>query len=172
VELTPQQRQRVAWIIDGHLADDYDEDTHEQQRAQALAELATPEELFLFASESHPAQEPGKWRWVIEHPLCDRGTALLVFWRNSPVRVYSDELCENESDRERSELVREIAARCAANQWPFSRVRFDPTAFKGFSFLDSYEPDELARVPAHMLIPTPGAPVPPLSAADFVWGDD
>ena len=40
VALRPQQRKRVAWLIDGHLADDYDEDTYEARWEREFAALA------------------------------------------------------------------------------------------------------------------------------------
>ena len=170
--LTGQQRKRVAWLIDGHLADDYDEATFEARWEREFAALSSPEELFLYASESHPAQSPAEWRRMLDSPLCDEGTALVVFWRNSPVYYYGDEPAGGWSDdRERYELVREIAERGRAGGYPSAVVRFDPAAFKGFSFLDGYAPEELARVPAHMRVPSPGEPVPPLAAPDFEWGE-
>lgn len=168
--LTAQQRKRVAWLIDGHLADDYDEATFDARWNREFAALSTPEELFLFASESHPSQEPAEWRRVLDHPLCDQGTALLIFWRNSPVYCYGDEPAGGWGhNRERYELVREIAGRCAAGEYPSAVVRFDPANFKRFSFFAGHTAAELERVPAHIRIPSPGKPVPPLAAPDFEW---
>jgi hypothetical protein len=125
----------VAWLIDGHLADDYDEVTFRVRWEREFAALSSPEELFLFASESHAAQEPAEWRRVLDHPLCDRGTALLVFWRNSPVYYYGDEPAGGWGrDRERYVLVREIAGRCTAGGYSSAVVRFDPAAFKRSAF--------------------------------------
>ena len=80
--LSAQQRRRVAWLIDGHLADDYDEATHESRWEKHFAAIASPEELYLFASASHPNQSPKEWRRILDNPLCDAGTALLIFGRN------------------------------------------------------------------------------------------
>jgi hypothetical protein len=168
VALSPEQRKRVAWLIDGYLADDYDE----ARWGREFAALSSPEELFLYASESPPDQGPAEWRRVLESPFCDQGTALLVFWRNSPVYYYGDEPASGwSSDRERYELVREIAGRCAAGEYPSAVVRFDPAGFERINFLAPYAPKELERVPAHMRVPTPGEPVPPLAAPDFEWGE-
>lgn len=169
--LSQQQRHRVAWLIDGHL-DDEDESTFDDRWERQFAAISSPEELFLFASESHPAQTPREWRRVLDHPLCDQGAALLIFWRNSPVYMYGEapaggwEWCQENYD-----LVREIAERYVAGGYPFAMVRFDPAAFKNFSFLDGHKPELLARVPADMLRPSPGQPVLPLQPDDFEWGD-
>ncbi|AWM37608.1 hypothetical protein GobsT_44020 [Gemmata obscuriglobus] len=167
--LSPEQRKRVAWLKDGHL-DDEDEGTFDARWWRQFAALASPEELFLHASECHPAQGVAEWRRLLDHRLCDQGTALLIFWRNSPVHEYGSEPAGG-WDRERHELVREIAGRCAAGAYPSALVRFDPAAFKGFSFLAGYTPEELERVPAHMRVPSPGQPVAPLTAPDFEWGE-
>jgi hypothetical protein len=160
----------MAWLIDGHLADGYDEATFESRWEREFAALSSPEELFLLASGSHPAQSPAEWQRLLDHPLCDQGTALLVFWRNSPVYYYGDEPAGG-WDRERFELVRTIAGRCATGGYPTAVVRFDPAAFKGHSFLSGYTATELARVPAHMRVACPGELVPPLTAPDFEWDD-
>jgi hypothetical protein len=167
--LSSEQRKRVAWLKDGHL-DDEDEVTFDARWDRQFAAISSPEELFLHASECHPAQSAAEWRRLLDHPLCDRGTALLIFWRNSPVYEYGDEPAGG-WDLERYELVREIAERCAAGVYPFAVVRFDPAAFKGFSFLAGHTPAELDRVPAHMLLPNPGESVAPLAAPDFEWGE-
>jgi len=65
VALTAHQRKRVAWLIDGHLADDYDEATFDARWAREFAALSSPEEMYLFASESHPDQSPLEWRRVL-----------------------------------------------------------------------------------------------------------
>ncbi|MFO0929171.1 MAG: hypothetical protein U0736_19470 [Gemmataceae bacterium] len=170
--LTAGQRRRVAWLIDGHLADDYDEATFETRWEREFAALSSPEELFLYASESHPDQDPDEWRRVLDHRLCDQGTALLVFWRNAPVYFYGNEPAGGWGvNRGRYELVREIAERCRTGGYPSAVVRFDPAAFKGASFLAGHSPPALERVPAHMRVPSPGEPVPPLSGPDFDWGE-
>ena len=54
-------QRRVAWLIDGHLADDYDEATHEARWERHFAAISSPEELFLYAAGSHPNQSPREW---------------------------------------------------------------------------------------------------------------
>jgi enamine deaminase RidA (YjgF/YER057c/UK114 family) len=118
--LSVQQRKRVAWLIDGHLADDYDEATFWTRWEREFAALSSPEELFLFASESHPSQGPEEWRRVLDSPLCDMGTALLVFWRNDPFYHYGHASRDEVPDMNRGsyDLVREIeqqADQCLRN---------------------------------------------------------
>ncbi len=169
--LTAELRRRVAWILKGHLEDD-NPDTFEARARQQLARLSTPQEWYLWASESHPAQSVAEWRSVLDSPLCDQGTALLVYWRNSPVFFHGDEPAGGwDQYREEIALLREVERRTAAGDWPSAVVRFDPAAFQGFSFLSGEPSEVLARVPEIMLRPSPGVPVPPLAATDFDWSN-
>jgi hypothetical protein len=172
VALTTQQRKRVAWLIDGHLADDYDEATFEHRWEQEFAILSSPQEMFLFASESHPAQGREEWRRVLDSPLCDMGTALLIFWRNDPVNHY--EFASPDAvpsiNRGSYDLVREIERKYRAGAYPSAVVRFDPTAFHGYSFLDGQAAEAVERVPAEMRPPSRGEFVPRLAGDDFEWG--
>ncbi len=171
--LTARQRKRVAWLIDGHLADDYDEATFQDRWAREFAALSSPEEMFLLASGSHPDQGPEEWRRVLDSPLCDMGTALLIFWLNDPAYHYEFASPEDVPSINRGsyDLVREIERKYRAGAYPSGVVRFDPTAFDGFSFLDGQALEAVERVPAEMRRPSPGEPVPPLAGEDFDWGD-
>ena len=164
------QRRRVAWLIDGHLADDYDEASHEARWETHFAAISSPGEMFLYASESHPGQSPREWRRVLDNPLCDMGSALLIFWRNAPVYCYGDEPAGG-WDQEWFDLVREIERRYSAGEYPSAIVRFDPASFKGINFLAGHPATDLERVPEHMRRPSPGEPVPPLTKEDFDWGE-
>jgi hypothetical protein len=174
VALSAEQRKRVAWLIDGHLADDADLDSPEfwARWEREFAALSSPEELYLLASESHPNQSPEEWRRVLDSPHCDMGTALLVFWRNDPVYHYGyagrDEVPD--INRPSYDLVREIERRYLAGEYPHAVVRFDPAAFKGFSFLDGQPAEAVERVPAALRRASRGVPVPQLAAEDFEWG--
>ncbi|OWK36151.1 hypothetical protein [Fimbriiglobus ruber] len=168
--LSVQQRKRVAWLIDGHLSDDYDESTFAARWEREFASLSSPEEMYLFTSESHPAQEPVEWQRVLDSPLCDMGTALLIFWRNSPVYYYWDEPTGG-WDRERYDLVREIERWYTSGWYQSAVVRFDPAAFKRLNFLTGHSAAELERVPALMRRPSTGESVLPLVAGDFEWGE-
>jgi hypothetical protein len=172
MSLTPHQRRRVAWLKDGHLDnDDFDSPEFQARWHLHFAAISSPQELYLFASEEHPATQPYEWRRVLDHPLCDAGTALLVLWRNSPVHHFGDEP-PGGWERDRYDLVREIATKYTAGEYPSAVVRFDPAAFKNTNFLARHTPDELARLPGILLKPSPGEPVRPLGDEDFDWSDE
>src|SRR5262245_3383211 len=142
--LTANQRKRVAYMIDGYLTD-RDEKVFQLRFDRAFAAMATPEEFFLYASHSHPSQSEEEWREILNHRLCDHGTALLVYWRCSPVYHYECEDCENVKYNKRKEprgltnswcyLIKEIEYRYQRSDFRWNQVRFDPSKFHGFSFL-------------------------------------
>ena len=170
--LTPYQRRRIAWLKDGHFDDDSDfEDSAFQARwQQHFAAMATPEEMFLHVSEMHPACQPHEWQAILDHPLCDRGIAVLIYWRNSPAYYYGEEPAGG-FDADGYSLIKQIEQRCSTGGFPSEVVKFDPRSFKGFSFLDNVSPETLARIPMPMRSPSPGEPVPPLADVDFDWAD-
>ena len=113
--------------------------------------------------------QPAEWLALLDHPLCDQGTALLIFWRNSPEYFYGDEPVGG-WEREPYDLVRQIERRYSAGGYPFAVVKFDPDAFKGFGFLTKCS--RLDKVPAAMCRPSAGEPAAELAKADFEWSDD
>jgi hypothetical protein len=162
MSLTPEQRERVSWLLEGYLDEDYDESTHEERWTAEFAALTTPQELFLFASHSSASSSPAEWRQILDHPLCDEGTARLIYWRLSPVWCHEFAVRDEVPEFARAgyDLVREIEDRTGS--FPHSAVRFDPSHFRGRSFLDGHSSGELARIPAEMMHATPGEPVEPL----------
>ncbi len=70
----------------------------------------------------------GPMRWVVESPLCDRGTALLVFWSAQPARLQpygTREACPAPL-REAWDLAQAIIRRDALGAYAHTSIRFDP----------------------------------------------
>jgi hypothetical protein len=161
--LTDQQRKRVEWLLEGHLTDEGLEDaefTAEWERR--FAALESSEELFLFAHHASGDLTAAEWRRVIDHPLCDRGTALLVFWRNSPAYLYQyASAADVPYDDGRYELVKDIERLYLAGAFPDRGLRFDPASFRGHNLLQSHpEGGGGERIPPELRRPSPGQPVP------------
>jgi hypothetical protein len=53
-----------------------------------LRKIKTPEELQLFANYHNRDGGEFAYRWVIENSKCDKGTALMVYWRSEPIYFY------------------------------------------------------------------------------------
>lgn len=52
---------------------------------EEFEQLKTAEELHRVVEQYNWGEGRKLMQWVIESPLCDKGTALLVFWRNGPI---------------------------------------------------------------------------------------
>lgn len=178
--LTEKQRKRIAYMKDGYLVDK-DEVIFQTRFDRAFAAMSSPEEFFLFASESHPNQEPDEWRKILNHTLCDQGTALLVYWRCSPITCYKaryDFFVESSINEDYwnfikpgFEFLKEIEKQYGGSGYPSRIVRFDPNHFKGRSFFRAHSVEDLSRVPILMREPSEGESVAPLQKQDFDWGN-
>src|SRR5437868_6949980 len=99
----------------------------ESRRRRALARLGSPEELYQLAWNWNWDDGCAVPRWIIRHPLCDRGTALRVYWTAAPgwYRQYSD---RHEMEVGRSyeldgyDLVKEIEERLLAGAYGHSDI--------------------------------------------------
>jgi hypothetical protein len=117
--------------------------------------------LFLFAYHSSGDLSAAEWRRVIGNPWCDRGTALLVFWRNSPGYLYQyTSAAEIQSDDGRYVLVKDIEQRYLSGAFPDRGLCFDPTNFRGTNLLLDYaELGAVEKIPLKLRQPSPGQPV-------------
>jgi len=109
------------------------------------------------------------WNWdagfeplfgIIRHPLCDRGTALLVYWYASPVWVYQAYADESEIagayERQRYRLIKEIEEKYTAGFYRNQRFRFDPNT----DWSEPYRGEVLKQpIPPLLREPSPGRKV-------------
>jgi Domain of unknown function (DUF4274) len=140
--LTPEQSARVAYLLDGNWGGQAESDelpeywTHFDR---ILAEVQSSEELHEFVD---------RWNWdggtepvrrALAHPLCDRGTALLVYWRIDPIFYLKPEQHTRSKVKANLwpdavvhwDILREIERRLVANDFHSARVPFDPTNDRG-----------------------------------------
>ena len=156
----PERRDVIARLVEDRW------DT-EDEFNQFFATVAGAEELHLFAYHFNMDTGVGELRKVVRHPLCDRGTLLLVYWRLSPGFFYSDRANggENLTKTDQRELLDEVEQRYLSGEYASEVVRFDPRHFRGADLVAGNEvPGGLSRVPPALFTPSPGAVVQPL------WG--
>ena len=161
--LTDEQRERVKWLLDGHLLEeDLEADEFTARGERLFVAMESSEELFLFAYHVTGDLTAAAWRRLIDNPLCDRGTALLVFWRNSPGYLYQyASAVEVPYDDGRHDLVKDIERRYLAGAFPDRGLRFNPSSFRGCNLLLSYpERGGVAHIPEELRQPSPGQSVP------------
>ena len=126
----------VGGVYDDLSEDEHDaltDDDHDKPSREFFASVTDPEELHIFA---------GLYNWdggvedlqrVARHPLCDLGTALLVYWLGQPgfdLR-YSDRDAVPGHRRETWDLLREIEERVAAGAYRTATQPFNPANDKG-----------------------------------------
>ena len=80
---TEERRELIARLVED-LWETEDEFDH------FFTTVTDPEELHLFAYHFNMGTGVAELRKVVRHPLCDRGTLLLIYWRLSPGFFYSE----------------------------------------------------------------------------------
>ena len=105
--------------------DDWD---REEEIDEFFGSLADSEELHLYASEFNWDCGPAELWDVICHPLCDRGTAFLIYWRAHPTfyAVYTSREQVPEHEREVYDFLREIENRTGDGNYSSKRFPYDP----------------------------------------------
>lgn len=90
--------------------------------------ITDPEELHLYADEFDWDVGIGDIGRVVEHPLCDLGTALLVYWRARPgfYLQYRNREAVPEYDHPFWDLIRDIEERVSRGQYRSAELPFDP----------------------------------------------
>ncbi len=125
--LTESQLQRVQRML-------RDECESEAELHQFLDTATDPEELHLYADGFNWDAGVGPLRRVIRHPLCDRGTALLIYWRGSPgyMARFADRSETRHPDQaDHFDLLREIEQKMMAGHFPSQRFSYNPTNDRG-----------------------------------------
>lgn len=93
--------------------------------AQAIETIANAEELFYLASEYNWDDGMATPKAIANHPLCDRATALMLFWRaDAVVTIDQDEAPEYQE--EWFAFCKSITARLLSSEFPAGPNSFDP----------------------------------------------
>lgn len=140
--LSKEQRKRVEALID----DEYvDEDDDEVATAAAFASLldadSDPEELHVFAKEFNWDCGCSEMAAVIAHPLCDLGTALLIYWLGAPgyYLQYGGRSDVPEEEQETFDLLQEIERKVLAGGFRARSQPFNPRNDDRHDFTTAYD---------------------------------
>jgi hypothetical protein len=118
------------------------------------------------------------WNWdddlkpmseIIRSPICDKGTALLIYWYAGPVWLYQTYANEDEIkgsyERERYRLVKEIEEKYTSGFYKSETINFDPSR----DWPESYRGETLKQeIPEVMLKPSSGKKL----SATALWLDE
>jgi hypothetical protein len=140
--LTEEQRKRVeALINDEYFDEDDDEETMLAAFAKLMDAITDPEELHLYAEDFNWDCGCSDMAKVIDHPLCDLGTALLIYWRGAPrwYLQYNDRSEVKEYERNTFDLLQEIERKVIAGDFQTRSQPFDPRNDHGNDCTVAYE---------------------------------
>lgn len=153
--LSQTQKDRVqALIYDEYVVctgDDDEEPTEADAEATRaayealLSQIESPEELHAYAGGFNWDCGCGGMRDVIRHPLCDMGTALMIYWHAGAgwFLQYADRSEVRDHEIEQLELIEEIERRALDGRYRTATQPFDPRADRGTDWTTLY--DEQAR---------------------------
>jgi hypothetical protein len=165
MSLTPKQSERVRYLLEGGWGQAESDDLPEYWTAfdRALGQVESSEELHEFVD---------RWNWdggsepirrALAHPLCDRGTALMAYWRIDPLFYLKPE----HDTRAKVELklwpdalvhwdmLRDIERRLTSNEFRSARMPYDPTSDRG---RDRTKPRERKALPTRVVENPHGTP--------------
>ena len=133
-----------------------DEWESEDELWQFFDTVSDAEELHLFADGFNWDTGVGEVRRVIRHPLCDKATALLIYWRGAPgyyARYLNPAEITNPDYVDHFDLLREIEQKVIAGHYHTHRFRYDPKSDKGHDMTTQYSSYKQKRsIPVEMYV--------------------
>ena len=128
-----------------------DKETSQRNLERALQEIESPSELHQMAAACSWDTGPGVLEKLIRHPLCDKGTALMIYFLGKPEWYYSH-LSQGRrliGDQPTVfEFLKAIERMVEGEKFRVGQVRFDPRKVRGA--FDSLSKEGADRVPAFM----------------------
>ena len=100
------------------------------QRKLDYKKLRTPEEWHQFALHWNWDDGFAPLQWIIEQPLCDRGTALHIYWHASPTWFYQfdgrEDVRAHNGNIDEYDFLKNIEARYLSGFYTRQEIKFDP----------------------------------------------
>jgi len=122
-----------------------------------LAKCTSPLELHCVAANLNWDNGLTGLLAVLDHPLCDQGTALLLYWLGEPAYSFSTDPAAVE---EETAFLVDIQSRYLANGYPRSLIATDPANLLGEDCLAN---GSHPAIPEAMRLPSPGTPAEDLT---------
>ncbi|MBA4032279.1 MAG: hypothetical protein C0478_15520 [Planctomyces sp.] len=126
-------------------SDAFTEDDCDRPYREFFASVTDPEELHVFASFYNWDGGDHDLLQVLHHPLCDLGTALLIYWRSQPgfYLEYRNFEEVGPAFEDGWHLLRKIEGMVAAGSFRTSTQPFDPANDEGEDLRPN--PEEIRR---------------------------
>ena len=120
MELTAEQKARIEYLL--YECED------DAVFARTLAQISSPAELHAFAYDFNWDCGVEELRAVLEHPLCDRGTALMIYWLGDPMYFADFSTADDVPDvnRDGYRFIKFVESQLVADRFTSNEIRFDP----------------------------------------------
>jgi hypothetical protein len=161
--LNARQIERICYL----LADKWDcgDDDNDESRSwllfrEKLAEVQTTLELHCIAANLNWDYGTRGLTAAIDHPLCDRGTALLLYWLGEPYYALKYRTIDDVPswDRDEYDLLKRIEEKYLSDSFAHAMIAADPRDIFGEDRLEVWRAEGPDRAPIHvpMTEPTSG----------------
>ena len=136
--LTPEQAERVRYLAEDEWGSESVDEAEQCASFERVLAQMSAEELHAFVNRMNwDGGGADRLTKVLAHPLCDRGTALMIYWRTNPrffIRYVTRERVRDElwaSALEDFDMLRSIERRFQSGGFATSNIVFDPTNDRG-----------------------------------------
>lgn len=117
---------------------------------QIYNEISSYQDVFLLLDELNWEEHIEFIDRLIDHPLCDKGCAMKVFWGNVPNHYISDEYRKDGRRDKGFEINLKLYQRLYLNYYKVEENYFHPGVFK-YSDLE-----DILKIPLELTLPVPG----------------
>jgi len=156
---TDEQIRRINYLLTDQWVTEDDSQT-QQNLDRVLGQIESPLELHQFAGNFNWDCGHTELEKVIRHPLCDKGTALMIYFLGRPEWFYNHLQKGRAMIGEQPLLfafLKEIEGMVERGEFRSSRIKFNPTELKGKT--NSLNREGANLVPAFMKHPIDGEDV-------------
>ena len=165
IHLNPEQIARIEylatdkWVVDDNSADSA---SRSWQNFQRVLDQMSSVELHHFASNFNWDCGVEELEAVIDHPSCDAGTALMIYWLRQPATRYRMAARRKTLDESNDvvKLLRNIETKIENNAFRSNMIACDPTNIMGQPMTRGSDRDREV-VPARMFEAIKGVAIVP-----------
>ncbi|MCA9170433.1 MAG: DUF4274 domain-containing protein [Planctomycetales bacterium] len=166
MSLTKRQSNRLRFLILGAWAENWLNGKESRSAAlktfrATISGAESSEELHQFVYYYNWDDGVKQLQWVLNHPLCDQGTALLAFWLGEPAFYfqYRNRMEVPEWGRPNWTFLQKTSNRYLNGGFERCTIKTIPTDILGHDYLRPPKTDEgkgLYRIPYGMCVASPG----------------